>query len=102
MRLQPHGGKDNKGQRYQYGEGGGESGEKPCLNNSLQLRQGQKTMGLLTGIEGVGRGIACRNHMRAFPTSRKDGKPQNSGTDSYFFQIGTINPHGINRRFLFN
>ena len=29
--------------------GGGESGEQPTLNRSLQLRQGQKTMGLLTG-----------------------------------------------------
>ena len=27
----------------------GESREQPSLNNSLQLRQGQKTMGLLTG-----------------------------------------------------
>ena len=26
-----------------------DSGEQPCLNNSLQLTQGQKTMGLLTG-----------------------------------------------------
>ena len=48
-RLQPHGGKDWKGQSFQYREGGGESGEQPCLNNGLQLRQGQKTMGLLTG-----------------------------------------------------
>ena len=27
----------------------GESGEQPSLNNSSQLRQSQKTMGLLTG-----------------------------------------------------
>ena len=40
--------KIGKGQSYQYREGGGESGEQPCSNNSLQLRQGQKTMGLLT------------------------------------------------------
>ena len=36
------------------------------LNNSSQLRQGQKTMGYLTEIGGVGRGIACWNHMRAW------------------------------------
>ena len=47
--------KDNwTGQSYQYRGGGGgvargESGEQPSLNNRLQLRQGQKTMGLLTG-----------------------------------------------------
>ena len=41
-----------KGQSYQCREGGregGESGERPSLNNSSQLRQGQKTMGLLPG-----------------------------------------------------
>ena len=31
----------------QGGREGGESGEQPSLNNSPQLRQGQKTMGLL-------------------------------------------------------
>ena len=31
------------------GREGGKSGEQPSLNNSSQLRQGQKTMGLLTG-----------------------------------------------------
>ena len=31
------------------GREGGESREQPSLNNSPQLRQGQKTMGLLTG-----------------------------------------------------
>ena len=31
------------------GREGGESGEQPSLNNNSQLRQGQKTMGLLTG-----------------------------------------------------
>ena len=59
--------KYGKGQSYQYREGGregggregGESGEQPSLNKSSQLRQGQKTMELLTGIGGVGRVIAC-------------------------------------------
>ena len=40
--------KDGKRQSYQNREGG-ESVQQPILNNSSQLRQGQKTMGLLTG-----------------------------------------------------
>ena len=31
------------------------------------------------------------------PTSRYDGKPQ-----KFIFEIGTLNPHGINERFSFN
>ena len=41
--------KDWKEQTYQYREGGGGNRERPCLNNSLQLRQGQNPMGLLSG-----------------------------------------------------
>ena len=35
-----------------------------------------------------------------FPTSRQLGKPQNSKT-KFIFQIGTLNPYGINERFSF-
>ena len=60
--LSPHGGKRKRQldrTKLPIQGGGGESGEQPSLNNSLQLRQGQKTMRLLTGagIEGVGRGF---------------------------------------------
>ena len=55
--LSPHGGKRKRQldrtklpiQGGGGGDAGGDSGEQPSLNNSLQLRQGQKTMGLLTG-----------------------------------------------------
>ena len=51
--LSPHGGKRkiqlDRTKLPIQGGGGGGSGEQPSLNNSLQLRQGQKTMGLLTG-----------------------------------------------------
>ena len=39
--------------------------------------------------------------LRPFPTSRKHGKPQNS-RKKIIFQIGTLNPHGINGCFSFN
>ena len=41
------------------GRDGGEGGEQPSLNNSSQLRQGQKTMELLPGIGELGRDLAC-------------------------------------------
>ena len=44
-----------------------------------------------------------KQHMAVwrFPSSRKHGKPQNSKT-KFIFQIGTLNPNGINERFSFN
>ena len=47
----------------------GKSGERPSVNTSSQLGQGQKTMGfyeLGIEIEGVKRSIARSNHMRAW------------------------------------
>ena len=42
-------GKDTSTEVTSTGRDGGEGGEKPSLNNSSQLRQGQKTMELLPG-----------------------------------------------------
>ena len=51
--LSPHGGKRkrqlDRTKLPIQGRAGGKSGEQPSLSNSLQLRQGQKTLRLLTG-----------------------------------------------------
>ena len=45
---------------------------------------------------------ATYGSLQPFPSSRNHGKPQNSRTKIIQFQVGTVNPHGINERFSFN
>jgi len=55
-------------------------------------------------MEGVHRkwpSLTPYGSMRRFPSSRKQGKPQNS-RKKIIFQIGTLNPNGINEHVSFN